>query len=34
MLGLEVGAVLLAGTSLAKIRDSGDDACNIVFFHE
>ncbi|HEY3361498.1 MAG TPA: nitrogenase component 1 [Methanosarcina sp.] len=33
-LGLEVGAVFLAGTSLDEIRESGDAACNIVLFPE
>lgn len=33
-LGLEVGAVFLAGTSLNEIKESGDAACNIVLFSE
>lgn len=33
-LGLEVGAVLLAGTSVQEIRESGDAACNIILFPE
>ncbi|MCQ1536698.1 nitrogenase [Methanosarcina sp. KYL-1] len=33
-LGLEVGAVFLAGTSLDEIRESSDAACNIVLFPE
>jgi len=33
-LGLEVGAVLLAGTTLEEIRESGDAVCNIVLFPE
>jgi nitrogenase molybdenum-iron protein alpha/beta subunit len=33
-LGLEVGAVFLAGTSLNEIKESGDAACNIVLFPE
>ncbi|WP_440948210.1 nitrogenase component 1 [Methanosarcina sp. T3] len=33
-LGLEVGTVFLAGTSLDEIRESGDAACNIVLFPE
>ncbi len=33
-LGLDVGAVFLAGTSLGEIRESGDAACNIVLFPE
>jgi nitrogenase molybdenum-iron protein alpha/beta subunit len=33
-LGLEVGAVFLAGTSLDEIRESDDAACNIVLFPE
>jgi nitrogenase molybdenum-iron protein alpha/beta subunit len=34
LMGLEVGAVFLAGTSLDEIRESGDAACNIVLFPE
>ncbi|AKB18539.1 nitrogenase component 1 [Methanosarcina sp. WWM596] len=33
-LGLEVGTVFLAGTSLDEIRESRDAACNIVLFPE
>ncbi|AKB51278.1 hypothetical protein MSBRW_2025 [Methanosarcina barkeri str. Wiesmoor] len=33
-LGLEVGAILLAGTSLDEIRESNNAACNIVLFPE
>lgn len=33
-LGLEVGAVLLAGTSIQEIQESGDAACNLVLFPE
>jgi nitrogenase molybdenum-iron protein alpha/beta subunit len=33
-LGLEMGAVFLAGTTLKEVRESGDAACNIVLFPE